>query len=246
MHANQLLSDVTDAETSQRGYTLTGDADFLEPYLAISGGLGDHLQQLRQLTLIPAAQQHLESLAPLLDAKMAELAQVIELRRQHDLASAIVSISGGQGKQLMDAIRTQMKGFMHIEESALVQQEAAFQSNMRDLFAIIVTSSLVTLLFAIWFAILIYRETQQKAKHLVLLETQQLLKVQEQMNVQLQQTNSALETSEEKLTVTLNSIGDAVIATDAGSAGDFFEPSCRTAHRLEEGGSPWPASRQYF
>ena len=224
MHANQLLSDVTDAETSQRGYALTGDTAFLEPYLAISGGLSDHLQQLRQLTLIPAAQQHLESLAPLLDAKMAELAQVIELRRQHDLASAIVSISGGQGKQLMDAIRTQMNGFMHIEESALVQQEATFRSNMRDLFAIIVTSSLVTLLFAIWFAILIYRETQQKAKHLVLLETQQLLKVQEQMNVQLQQINSALETSEEKLTVTLNSIGDAVIATDAEARVTFLNP----------------------
>jgi two-component system CheB/CheR fusion protein len=42
-----------------------------------------------------------------------------------------------------------------------------------------------------------------------------LLKIQEQTNKQLQQTNVTLQTSEEKLAVTLNSIGDAVMATDA-------------------------------
>ena len=50
---------------------------------------------------------------------------------------------------------------------------------------------------------------------MVHLETQHLLEIQEETNKQLQQANVTLQDSEEKLAVTLNSIGDAVIATDA-------------------------------
>lgn len=46
------------------------------------------------------------------------------------------------------------------------------------------------------------------------LEPRQLLAIQEAVNRQLQQANATLRDSEEKLAVTLNSIGDAVIATD--------------------------------
>ncbi|NOT85000.1 MAG: PAS domain S-box protein [Methylococcaceae bacterium] len=222
--ANQLLSDLKDAETGQRGYALTGDAAFLEPYLAIRDAVVGHLQKLRQLTLIPTAGQHLDTIAPLVEAKMTELAQVIDLRRKHDLEAVTAIVRNSQGKRMMDNIRTEMNGFIQTEETALVQNERTFQANMRDLFAIIVAASMVTLLFAIWFAILIYRETQQKAKQLLHLETESLLKVQKLLNTQLQQGNGALVISEEKLTVTLNSIGDAVIATDITGRVTFINP----------------------
>ena len=57
--------------------------------------------------------------------------------------------------------------------------------------------------------------TDNTARKQVEAERQQLLEVQEQTNQQLKQTNLVLRESEEKLSVTLNSIGDAVIATDA-------------------------------
>ncbi len=152
---------------------------------------------------------------PLVEAKLAELAQVIELRRNHDMTAVIATVSSGQGKRLMDSIRGEMNSFIRIEEGALAQNEAEFQSNMRRLFVIIVTASLFTLLFALWFAFLIYRETQQRLKNLVHLETRHLLEIQEETNKQLQEANLTLRDSEEKLAVTLNSIGDAVIATDA-------------------------------
>ena len=56
------------------------------------------------------------------------------------------------------------------------------------------------------------------------LETQHLLEIQEEMNKQLQQTNVTLQVSEEKLAVTLNSIGDAVIATDAEGRVTLLNP----------------------
>lgn len=61
---------------------------------------------------------------------------------------------------------------------------------------------------------LVYRQSQQKLKNLVHLETQHLLQTQEETNKQLQLVNITLQDSEERLAVTLNSIGDAVIATD--------------------------------
>ena len=48
--ANALLSEMKDAETGQRGYSLTGDEAFLEPYLAVRNNLNGDLQELRRLT----------------------------------------------------------------------------------------------------------------------------------------------------------------------------------------------------
>jgi len=53
--ANDVLSALRDAETGQRGYSLTGDEAFLEPYLAVRDSVRDHLKELRQITLISAA-----------------------------------------------------------------------------------------------------------------------------------------------------------------------------------------------
>ncbi|MGR8998255.1 MAG: PAS domain S-box protein [Gammaproteobacteria bacterium] len=222
--ASQLLAALGDAETRQRGYSLTGDESFLEPYLAAHDSVSDHLKELRSLNLTSVARKHLDALAPLVYTKLTEMEHVIKLRRNHEMSAVPAIESSGQGKHLMELIRNEINGFIQIEKGTLAQQEAAFQLNMRHLFAIIVTASLFTLLFALWFAILIYREAQHRLKNQVHFETQHLLKIQEETNKQLQQANVTLQVSEEKLTVTLNSIGDAVIATDAAACVMLVNP----------------------
>jgi PAS domain S-box-containing protein len=219
-----LLSDLIDAETGQRAYALTGDEEFLRSYLTVSASLGNHLQNLRRLTTIDAARTHLDTVAPLIAAKLAEMTQVIELRRKQDLAGVLAIVGGGEGKRLMDSIRAEMGGVIQIERGALVRYEAEFQSNMGYLLATIIAASLSTLLFALSFAYLIYRETQQRLRNLVHLETQHLLEVQEQTNQQLRHTNATLQVSEARLAVTLNSIGDAVVATDAAARVTLLNP----------------------
>ena len=161
--AEDLLSALRDAETGQRGYLLTGDEAFLEPYLAVRDSISGHLEKLRQLTLISAAHKHLDTLVPLVDAKLAEMSHVIELRRNNDMTAVLAVVGRGQGKRLMDSIRAEMRSFIQIEEGALAQHDAAFQLNMRHLFTLIVITSLFTLLFALSFAYLIYREALHKA-----------------------------------------------------------------------------------
>ncbi len=213
--ANDLLSAMKDAETGQRGYLLTGDEDYLQPYLAVRDGLGDRLKQLRQISVIEAAQVPLRTLEPLLQAKLAVLAQAIELRRNHNEAGALKIVNEGGGRQMMDAIRSDIGQFVQIENSAFAVQDAQFQSNMRRLFSLMVAASLLVLVAALAFAVLFYRQAQQRLQNLMHLQTLDSLAQQESLNQVLQQTNVNLQASEERLAVTLNSIGDAVITTDA-------------------------------
>jgi PAS domain S-box-containing protein len=222
--ANNFLSDLKDAETGQRGYLITGDEDFLQPYLSVRDTFDARMQALRQTVQIEKAKEHLDVIGPLMKAELAELAQVIELRRNHNETAAQKIVSSGQGKQLMDSIRLEIHHFVEIEEAAYAERDAQFQSDMRRLFAILVIASVLVILAAIAFAYLVLLQTRQRLKEQVYLETRHLLKTQEDLNQALQQTNTALQVSEEKLVVTLNSIGDAVIATDAQARVTILNP----------------------
>jgi PAS domain S-box-containing protein len=223
--ANALLSDITNAETGQRGYSLTGDEAFLKPYRAVRNTIGPELEDLRRLTLINTARQHLDALIPLVSAKLTELSEVIDLRRNRTMTSGLAAAGGStQGMRLMESIRSEMTGYIRIEETVLAQDDEELRSNMRRLFASIVAASLFMFLLAISFAYLIYRESRHRVNDIVHLETQHLLGTQEKLNKQLQQTTAAAEISEEKLAITLNSIGDAVIATDAEGRVTLLNP----------------------
>ena len=214
-NANELLSAIKDAETGQRGYLLTNNELFLEPYFAAQTVIGNRFEELRKTTLDNQARKQLDSISPLIKAKQAELAQTIELNRKNDKQSAIAYVASGKGKVLMDSIRSELNVFIQIEEANRNKNIAEFESNMRHMFILIAISSIFALLLALAFAYSIYRGAQQRLKNLVHIETLHLLDLQEKTNRQLQTTNVTLQASEEKLAVTLYSIGDAVITTDA-------------------------------
>jgi PAS domain S-box-containing protein len=223
-NAVALLSELKDAETGQRGFLITGDDAFLQPYTAVRGVIHEHLQALRALSADRPGTAHLDAVAPLVDAKLTEMARIIDLQRSHDAAGVLAAISAGNGKRMMDAIRAELGAFMQVQESALAHHEAAFKAKMLRLFAVIVLASLLTIGLALGFAWLVYRERQQKLQNLVHRETERLLQIQEATNAALQQVNATLQVSEAKLAVTLNSIGDAVMTTDADARVTLLNP----------------------
>lgn len=222
--ASELLDKLRDAEIGQRGFLLTGNEEFLAPYLDATNHISGDIGRLHQLVRNTAAQKNLETLDPLFDAKLREMSKVIELQRNHDVAGALALIAQGHGKKLMDTIRVEFKNFMAIEESIQAQQEAEFQLSMRRMFGVIVIASLLLLLLMLLFAYWIFQQALQRTKDLVHLETRLLLKLQETTNNQLEHANLVLQDKEEKLSVTLCSIGDAVIATDANGCVALMNP----------------------
>jgi PAS domain S-box-containing protein len=213
--ADALLSALKDAETGQRGYLLTGDTTFLEPYLVVRDTVDAQRRELGLLVVGTSEKQHVDAMAPLLRAKMAELSRTIALRRVGDMGPVLALVTSGEGKALMDSIRVEIAALVQEEEVTLAEHEAAFQSNIRHLFTTIAVASLLALLLALAFALSIYRETRYRLRNAALLETKRSLEAREEANAQLQLANTTLQVSEERLAVTLGSIGDGVIATDA-------------------------------
>jgi len=223
--ADDLLSELIDAETGQRGYLLSGNEAYLEPYLVVVNDIRGHLNELHRIALISASHKHLDALAPLIEAKLGEMEQVVQLRRAHQEGGALALFNSGAGKHLMDEIRAQIVQFDRVESDALMRLEAEANSELPRAFILIVVSSMLALLFAIAFAYLMHRQTKQQVKVLLLAETQDLLEAQNVTNAQLRHANLTFQVSEAKLAVTLNSIGDAVIATDAESQVTLLNPA---------------------
>jgi PAS domain S-box-containing protein len=222
--ANNLLFELRDAETGQRGYSLTGNEAFLQPYLEVRDTVAGHLTALRALTVDAASQQHLQALQPLIEERMAALARIVEARRNQDMTTVLALVEGGEGQRLMDSIRAEMKVFVQIQEEALVGREAQFQTSMRRLLGLLAASCVLTLLLTVLFAFVLYRENQHRLNALVHRETVHLLARETAANQQLHQASLASQVSEEKLAVTLHSIGDGVIATDAAGRVTLLNP----------------------
>jgi PAS domain S-box-containing protein len=106
-HLQKILSTIEDAETSQRGFLLTGDENYLGPYKNAKATLAASIATARALVADnPVQQRRLYVLEQLCADKMAELARTIELRRQGDAVAALTIIRTNHGNELMERVRT--------------------------------------------------------------------------------------------------------------------------------------------
>jgi CheY-like chemotaxis protein/signal transduction histidine kinase/CHASE3 domain sensor protein len=128
-----LMSAAQDAETGQRGFLLTGDNRYLEPYQDAIARADASVNTIQSLTADnPMQQLNLRRLKPRLDARFAELRQTIELRRKQGAAAALDVVNTDRGKVQMDAVRTQIDA-MRAEERRLrtmrlQQMESAYST----------------------------------------------------------------------------------------------------------------------
>lgn len=140
----QLLSLLKDAESGQRGYLLTGDARYLTPYENAKKLIQPELKSLRQLTANhPNQQRRIDGVEKLIDLKLAELRQTINLRKTKGIESALQLVRTNQGKQLMDDIRDSLAEMKAAENQLLkMRSDAANASAQRTTFIIIFGSIL--------------------------------------------------------------------------------------------------------
>lgn len=104
--ADRLLIVLTDAETGYRGYLLTSNPTFLEPYRGVDIAARDALVTLTGLLADnPQRRDDLRRLSGLVNERLAEMAQNLELFNTGRREQAFASIRAAQGKTLMDGIR---------------------------------------------------------------------------------------------------------------------------------------------
>jgi methyl-accepting chemotaxis protein len=123
-HIAGVMDMLKDAETGQRGYVITGDEAFLEPYHTGSESVSNVVRELRTLTADnPNQQKRLDAAEQLIAAKLAELKQTIDLRRKGDVDETTKIVRGGEGKRYMDDLR-RILNEMDSEERGLLKQRA--------------------------------------------------------------------------------------------------------------------------
>src|SRR6185369_11971159 len=103
-HFDRLFSLVKDLERGHRGYVISGDAEYLEPYYAAEEAIPQELKTLEQLVKDPAQDRRLMAVYPLIEQEFAFSKESIRLRREKGPAAATEFFQTGKGKRIIDQI----------------------------------------------------------------------------------------------------------------------------------------------
>lgn len=118
--ARALDQSIQDAERGQRGFIITGDAKYLEPYTQALTRTPAGLAQLKDLTKDdPAQQKRLSLLEQQINVKFAELKQTIAVRQDQGFEAARQIVETDLGQDTMHAI-TDLIGFAISDEYKLL------------------------------------------------------------------------------------------------------------------------------
>jgi len=202
----QVEIDLTNAETGQRGYLLTGDPAYLLPYEQGKAAVQQSLQRLHRLTGTSQSQQaRLRQVEALVTTKLDELRETIDKRRAEGLDAALVIVRSNVAIATMDRVRELLAAARQEEESLLNTRLLSRSSGFWWASRVVLGGSALALV-AIALS-LFWVNRSAAARRRAEWQTRE---------------------SEERLRVTLRSIGDAVIATDTNGRIVFMNTVAET------------------
>lgn len=145
-----LLAGLTDMETSQRGYLLTGDQSYLQPYTNTRDRIGSDFASLRtQLAGRPQDEQSMESqLESLAKLKQAEMDRTIDLRHRGYRHRSFMLVNTNEGKDYMDEVRRVGTSLSSAESKDFVKIESQKAVAFRRILSITIIANFVLLVLA--------------------------------------------------------------------------------------------------
>jgi methyl-accepting chemotaxis protein len=157
---DRLLSKLQDSETGQRGYLLTSDKKYLEPYTSALAAIPNKLQALQTLTSDnPSQQQRITSeLKPRIAEKLAELAETISLHESGTPEKAMELVKQDRGKRIMDAIRETVSDIQSEENRLLEDRDKTAKSSAQVTYLVILIGSAVATFLMLLMGFLINRD----------------------------------------------------------------------------------------
>jgi PAS domain S-box-containing protein len=203
LELEKVESLLKDAETSQRGFLYTRDPRYLSPYEKANVEIEAHFATLMHLTAADAHEQDLiVELHALEQLKISEIAQTIAMYqagRDDDARALVLSNYGLLTMERFRHLIDQLELHERAQESA---RNAQYQKTVRQTIASIYLASLLATVGLAMLAYFILREMSLREKHA-----------------------REIREREEWLRITLTSIGDAVIVTDASGRISFLNPT---------------------
>ena len=196
-----VLKDVTDMESGQRGYLLTGNADYLQPYAdakrrikmdfaSLRAGLSTRTQQQRSL------ESELESLAA---SKQVEMERSITLRQQGYRRRSFNLVDTDEGKGYMDEIRRIASSLSATESSNFARSDRERTAALKRAFSATLISNSVLLVLAVCAFLLIRRHGRLLREEAVRSRNELVVR-----NLQLEKLTAALSGQARSNMVALN------------------------------------------
>jgi signal transduction histidine kinase len=135
-HTHQVVAELTalrlsvlEAENARRGFILTGDANQLGPYRAAMGEIPEESRELRILIADnPDQLRRLDTLGPLIETRMAWLADSVHLAERSNEAARQVLLTK-EGAAAMTAVRMALLE-MEAGENVLLPERVADSENV--------------------------------------------------------------------------------------------------------------------
>jgi signal transduction histidine kinase len=192
---HQALLLVTDAETGERGYLLTGKEEYLEPYRAAIPKIDTEFSRLRELLVVNGTAAQRDSVGrmnSLVGKKLGELESTIELYRKSGPENAHALTDTGVGKRTMDEIRAEVDDISATHRNQVDDASGRWAKDIEFARAgmLMVTTLTVALLLVVWY--LARRDADQR----------------EARRVGMQQDKQRLETLVEERTTELSELSN--------------------------------------
>jgi signal transduction histidine kinase/CheY-like chemotaxis protein len=152
-------------ETGQRGFLLTGQDAYLEPYNAGAASLDGQLRELQQLISDNDQQaRRLRDLQPLVAERRAQLDRGLELRHDDGIDAAIGFIQRGHGIATMNDVFSTLATLSAEEERLLIERKQQEQASLQRNFYLIVTLFILAVLLLLMMLFRVQREMAARAE----------------------------------------------------------------------------------
>jgi CheY-like chemotaxis protein/signal transduction histidine kinase len=160
-----LLSALKDAETGQRGFIITGDDKYLEPYDSSLAMISEKRASMRSLTKDnPLQQKLLDGVEPLIEKKLLIIKAAIETRRSKGFQTAARFLALDSGKKIMDDIRKLVAEAQSAEKLLLEERTAAKKRIIDDTLLALKAGGTVGLAILVIVFMLLNKEIGQRSK----------------------------------------------------------------------------------
>ena len=151
------LSLLEQAETSQRGYIITGDSSYLMPYNESLREVAGHMDRLTEMTVDNHLQQErVGRLEPLIAHRLEILEERIHIFEERGFEAARTEVRSAGGKAVMDSIRAEIDNMGAFEQQLLGKRLDAQQQSLRE--TIMTFSLLVLAIFGVFLLVYLFIE----------------------------------------------------------------------------------------
>ncbi len=195
---DQLESTMKDAETGQRGFLISGDERYLDPYRDATARLPTLLKRMKSSPSNHLRADDLAILGKLIDRKLTELRATVDERQAQGFDAAAAIVKGDEGRATMDELRNTVARIKSDQLISLQHEVALNDETTRTRTVVFILTGILNIAFLVWAYRLISRALRDRDRALAI----------------AQGRGRELQEQKDLLSVTLGSIGDCVVVTD--------------------------------